>query len=320
MRASEAAKAAGVTRKALRYYEEAGLLTPSRLANGYREYSPTDVRLAAEIRSLTAIGLTPRETRPFLECLRGGHGSGDDCPESLAAYNQKIRALDRLIARLTHTRHQLAEQLRAAAGRPMSDDQEDSMPSPESMLPAADPLPDDLPAPADDGAADHLSGRQLPPLTFLATDGSQVRLDAACAGRWILFIYPLTGDPAADIPQGWNEIPGARGCSQEACSFRDNLAELRSCGVDQVIALSSDRAEYQQALVRRLHLPYPLLSDPDHYLSRILDLPTFEANGTTLYKRITLVMRGATIEHVFYPIFPPDTHAQQVVEWLRERS
>ncbi|GAA2587767.1 redoxin family protein [Actinomadura fulvescens] len=313
MRASEAARAAGVTRKALRYYEAAGLLTPSRLANGYREYSPTDVRLAAEIRSLTAIGLTPKETRPFLDCLRGGHDSGDDCPESLAAYNQKIRALDRLIARLAHTRQQLAQQLRAAAGRPMTDDQEDP------VLPPADPLPDNLPAPADDGAADHLPGRQLPPLTFVATDGSQIRLDAACAGRWILFVYPLTGDPAADIPQGWNEIPGARGCSQEACSFRDNLAELRECGIDRVIALSSDRAEYQQALVRRLHLPYPLLSDPDHYLSRTLDLPTFEANGTTLYKRITLVMRGATIEHAFYPIFPPDTHAQEVVKWLRER-
>nr|WP_042191335.1 MerR family transcriptional regulator [Kibdelosporangium sp. MJ126-NF4]CEL20008.1 Alkyl hydroperoxide reductase subunit C-like protein [Kibdelosporangium sp. MJ126-NF4]CTQ97232.1 Alkyl hydroperoxide reductase subunit C-like protein [Kibdelosporangium sp. MJ126-NF4] len=315
MKAGEAAKAAGVTRKALRYYESAGLLVPRRLANGYREYSPDDVRLAVEIRALMAIGLSPKETEPFLDCLRGGHTRGDECPESLAVYDRKIRATDRLIARLSHTRGQLVDQLRAAAGEPFAhhdNTQEDT------MLPPADPLPDNLPAPADDGAAGHLPGRTLPPLTFLATDGSQVRLDAVAAGRWILFVYPLTGDPAADIPQGWNEIPGARGCSQEACSFRDSLNDLRERGVDQVVALSSDRAEYQQALVRRLHLPYPLLSDPDHYLSRILDLPTFEANGSTLYKRITLVLRGATIEHVFYPIFPPDTHAQQVVQWLRE--
>lgn len=315
MRAGEAARAAGVTTKALRYYESTGLLVPARRANGYRDYSAADVRLATEIRNLMAIGLSPKETAPFLDCLRGGHRRSDDCPEALAVYDRKIRAIDRLIARLSSSRHQLTEQLRAAAGRPTPSHQRTQE---DDVLPRADPLPADLPAPTDDGAARHLPGRQVPPLTFLATDGSSIRLDAVSAGRWILFVYPLTGDPAADIPQGWNEIPGARGCSQEACGFRDSLGELQDNGIDQVIALSSDRAEYQQALVRRLHLPYPLLSDPDHYLGRTLDLPTFEANGATLYKRITLVVRGATIEHAFYPIFPPDTHAQEVVAWVRD--
>jgi peroxiredoxin len=185
------------------------------------------------------------------------------------------------------------------------------------MLPQPDALPDDLPVPTDDGAARHLPGRRLPGLALQATDGSQVRLDRVSGGRWVLYIYPSTGRPGADIPQGWNEIPGARGCSHEACSFRDNLAALKSQGVEQVVALSTDRAEYQQHLVRRLHLPYRMLSDPTRSLGKALDLPTFEANGMTLYKRLTMVVRGGTIEHVFYPIFPPNTHASEVLDWLR---
>lgn len=186
------------------------------------------------------------------------------------------------------------------------------------MLPQADPLPADLPAPVDDGAAAHLPGRALPALSFTGTDGRDTRLDAVSDGRWVLFLYPLTGDPAADIPEGWNEIPGARGCSQEACDFRDNLDALRAEGVDRVLALSSDRASYQRALVDRLHLPYPMLSDPELTLADELALPTFRAHGQRLYRRLTLVLRGATIEHVFYPVFPPDTHAQEVTRWFRE--
>jgi peroxiredoxin len=185
------------------------------------------------------------------------------------------------------------------------------------MLPQPDALPDDLPVPADDGAARHLPGRRLPGLALQATDGSQVRLGSVAAGRWVLFVYPSTGKPGADIPQGWNEIPGARGCSQEACSFRDNLAALKSEGVARVFALSTDPSEYQQDLVRRLHLPYPVLSDPMRSLGQALDLPNFEANGMTLYKRLTMIVRGAEIEHVFYPIFPPNTHASEVLDWLR---
>ncbi|MEU6012038.1 MerR family transcriptional regulator [Streptomyces sp. NPDC047453] len=321
MRSGEAAAAAGVTVKALRYYENCGLLSPRRAANGYRYYTAEDVRLAKEISSLASLGLTSKETQPFLACLRAGHDEGDHCAESLAAYQQKIDALDLLVARLTHSRDQLIRRRDAAARRgfPTTTAAPEPLKEPDEMLPQADSLPADLPAPVDDGAATHLPGRTLPALSFTGTDGSAIRLDAVSDGRWVLFLYPLTGDPAADIPEGWNEIPGARGCSQEACNFRDNLDALRAQGVDRVLALSSDRADYQQALVNRLHLPYPMLSDPGLTLADELKLPTFEANGQTLYRRLTLVLRGTTIEHVFYPVFPPDTHADEVAQWFRNQ-
>ena len=313
MRAGEAAGSAGVSVKALRYYEAGGLLRPARRANGYRDYTERDVRLACEIRALTSLGLTTQETRPFLDCLRAGREVGDDCPESLAAYQHKIDDLDLLIAQLAGVRHRLVDQMHTAARRGFHHQRTES----PDMLPAAAPLPPDLPAPQDDGAARHLPGRRLPPLALRATDGAAVALDDVSAGRWVLFVYPLTGDPAAALPRGWDQIPGARGCSQEACGFRDNLAALREDGAEQVLALSSDDSRYQQDLARRLHLPYPLLSDPELRLAGALDLPTFRADGWTLYKRLTLVVDGATIEHVFYPVFPPDTHAAQVLDWLR---
>jgi len=120
-----------------------------------------------------------------------------------------------------------------------------------------------------------------------------------------------------DMPPGWDQIPGARGCSQEACSFRDHLAALQAQGVQRVLALSTDRVEHQQDLVRRLHLPYPMLSDPGLSLGRALDLPAFQAHGMTLYKRLTLIVDGDRIEHAFYPIFPPGGHADEVLLWLR---
>jgi peroxiredoxin len=184
-------------------------------------------------------------------------------------------------------------------------------------LPEPDPLPQGLPRPIDDGAARHLPGRQLPALAFLATDGSWPRIDSLCDGRWLLFIYPLTGKPGEDVPPGWNEIPGARGCSQEACSFRDSFAALMDYGVERVFALSSDRAEYQQALVQRFKLPYLMLSDPELRLAHELRLPTFDGLGMTLYKRLTMIIRRDVIEHVFYPIFPPYTHGAEVLDWLR---
>src|SRR5690348_14987565 len=133
----------------------------------------------------------------------------------------------------------------------------------QEVLPKPDSLPEDLPQPIDDGAARHLPGRRLPALAFLATDGSWPRLNRLCDGRWLLFIYPLTGKPGENVPPGWNEIPGARGCSQEACGFRDSFGALMNYGVERIFALSSDRAEYQQALVRRFQLPYLMLSDPE---------------------------------------------------------
>lgn len=316
MLAGEAAAAAGATVKALRYYETVGLIEPARRENGYRDYSARDIQLAAEIRALMSLGLAPKETQPFLDCLRDGHEAGDDCPESLAAYQHQIERLNVIIARLTHSRDELTRQLRHAARRGFRfrDDEEET----SEMLPQPDPLPDDLPAPQDDGAARHLPGRTLPPLAFETTDGDRVQLDAVSTGRWVLYLYPLTGDPAADLPEGWNQIPGARGCSWEACGFRDNLAELQAHGAQRVLALSTDRAEYQQDLLRRLHLPYPMLSDPELSLARALDLPTFRADGMALYKRLSLIVDGDHIAHVFYPIFPPGSHADEVLDWLRE--
>jgi len=314
MRAGEAAESAGVSVKALRYYEESGLLQPARRSNGYRNYSETDVRLACEIRTLMSLGLTTQQTRPFLDCLRAGHGVGDDCPESLAAYQHKIDELDRLIARLTGTRYRLVDQMHTAARRGFHNFQRKET---RYMLPAPAPLPENLPAPQDDGAARHLPGQTLPGLTFPATDGNDIALDTVSTGRWVLFLYPLTGDPGVDMPRGWDQIPGARGCSQEACGFRDNLTALREHGAEHVLALSSDDARYQQDLVRRLHLPYPMLSDPQLRLATALDLPSFQVHSWTLYKRLTLIIDGITIEHAFYPIFPPDTHADEVLDWLR---
>ena len=152
---------------------------------------------------------------------------------------------------------------------------------------------------------------------FTQTDRSQVRLDAVSTGRWVLYRYPLTGEPGVDVPREWDEIPGARGRSQQACSFRDNLSALQDAGAQHVLALSTDAADYQQDLVRRLHLPYPMLSDPGLRLAQALDLPTFRDNGMTLYKRLTMVVTGDRIEHVLHPIFPPDAHAQEVLDWLR---
>lgn len=324
MRAGEAAAAAGVTVKALRYYEGLGLLRPLRGSNGYRVYRADDVRAASQIRALTALGLSTSETEPFLACLDAGHAAVDDCVESIAAYQRKLDQLDGVIARLSSVRAQLGERMQAAATRGFTS----TSSNPERtaiQLPQAEPLPTALPAPVDDGAARHLPGRSLPPLELPATDGSVVRLDRVARGRWLLFVYPLTGEPGVDVPRGWDEIPGARGCSQEACGFRDNLHELQEAGVEEVAALSSDRTRYQQELAARLHLPYRLLSDPDLRAADALELPTFSAHTTPrgrgapqrLYKRLTVVLDGPTIEHVFYPVFPPDRHAAEVLDWVR---
>ena len=189
-----------------------------------------------------------------------------------------------------------------------------------SELPQPDVLPAGLPAPLDDGRATHLEGLTLPPLVLQSTDGTPVQLDRLCAGRWVLFIYPTTGDPDAAMPQGWDEIPGARGCSQEACSFRDNLAALRTFGVTAVYALSSDALEFQSSLLERFHLSYPLVSDPRLELVRELKLPTFDSEGNNFYARLTMAINGSEIEHVFYPITNPATHADDVVEWYRRRA
>ena len=176
-------------------------------------------------------------------------------------------------------------------------------------------IPDDLPVPEDDGAADHLLGAAVPAVALTATTGDELRLDRL-RGRTVLFCYPRTGRPDEELLPGWDAIPGARGCTPEACGFRDAQAQFADLGV-RVVALSTQDSAYQREMVERLHLPFPVLSDERLELTRELALPTFETSGLTLLKRITLVIDDGKIRHVFYPIFPPDGHAAEVLDWLR---
>ena len=177
-------------------------------------------------------------------------------------------------------------------------------------------LPTDLPVPADDGAADHLPGTAMPHLELRSTGGRGVALDQLGSGRTVFYIYPMTGQPGVDLPEGWNEIPGARGCTPETCGFRDHHGELQAAGATAVYGLSSQSTEYQNELVERLALPFEVLSDPKLELADALELPTFAAGGQRLYKRMTLVVADGRIEHAFYPVVPPDQHAGQVLGWL----
>jgi peroxiredoxin len=178
-------------------------------------------------------------------------------------------------------------------------------------------LPPDLPVPRDDGAADHLPGRSMPPVRLTSTAGETVALDALGAGRSVLYVYPMTGRPGTALPQGWDAIPGARGCTPEACGFRDRHTDLAAAGAARVYGVSSQDTGYQREAAERLGLPYAILSDSGLRLAEALGLPTFEAGGMRLYKRLTLIVCDGVIEHVFYPVFPPDEHAAQVLDWLR---
>ena len=177
-------------------------------------------------------------------------------------------------------------------------------------------LPDDLPRPQDDGAARHLTGAKLPDLALPATDGTEVNL-ARLTGRTVVYIYPRTGRPGQPLPEGWDGIPGARGCTPQSCGFRDHFAELKRLGVAQLFGLSTQTIEHQREAVERLHLPFAILSDADLRLTRALRLPTFEVAGMTLIKRMTWVIDDGVITYVFYPVFPPDKSAEDVIAWLR---
>jgi peroxiredoxin len=178
-------------------------------------------------------------------------------------------------------------------------------------------LPDDLPAPTDDGAADHLPGAPMPPIALPATDGSDVRL-AEVPDRTVVYAYPRTGVPGEDhLVPDWDEIPGARGCTPETCGFRDHHAELLAADAGGVFGLSTQPSEYQREAAERLALPFAILSDAGLELTRALRLPTFEAAGETLIKRLTLLVTAGRVERVWYPVFPPDRHAGEVLAWLR---
>src|SRR5262244_4596811 len=177
-------------------------------------------------------------------------------------------------------------------------------------------IPADLPVPEDDGAARHLAGIRLPSLLLAATDGTEVDF-AKLAGRTVVYIYPRTGRPGVAPPEGWDAIPGARGCTLQSCSFRDHFAELKSLGVAHLFGLSTQRTDYQREAVSRLHLPFPILSDADLRFARALSLPTFEVADMTLLKRMVLIIDGGLIAKAFYPVFPPDESAAEVIDWLR---
>ena len=177
-------------------------------------------------------------------------------------------------------------------------------------------LPDDLPVPQDDGAARHLAGLKLPDIALTATDGAQVNL-SKLDGRTIVYVYPRTGRPGQALPTGWDAIPGARGCTPQSCGFRDHFAELKRLGVAALYGLSTQDSAYQREAVERLHLPFAILSDADLKLTRALDLPTFAVDGMTLIRRMAWVIDDCVIRHVFYPVFPPDRNAEEVVSWIQ---
>jgi peroxiredoxin len=178
------------------------------------------------------------------------------------------------------------------------------------------PLPPGLPKPLDDGAANHLKGMSVPRVFLPSTRGRMVDLSALSAPRTVLYSYPMTGVPGKRLPEGWDMIPGARGCTPQACSFRNNHQELSGLRTE-VYGLSTQTTEYQREMADRLHLPFEILSDADFKLCEALDLPTFEVDGARLVKRMTLIVRDGLIEHVFYPVFPPNESADQVIGWLK---
>ncbi|MDB5601668.1 MAG: bcp 1 [Xanthobacteraceae bacterium] len=215
-------------------------------------------------------------------------------------------------------------------------------------------LPADLPVPQDDGAAAHLTGARWPDLALTGTDGATVHV-SRLKGRTVIYAYPRTGVPGQALPDGWDAIPGARGCTPQSCAFRDHFGELRDLGVAQVYGLSTQDNAYQREVAERLHLPFAILSDADLALTRALNLPTFSVDGArsakvdsgfaserapnmsrdafssrepvstslenastmTLLKRLTLIVDHGTITQVFYPVFPPDQSARQVIDWLK---
>ena len=176
-------------------------------------------------------------------------------------------------------------------------------------------LPTDLPVPQDDGACNHLLGMPLPNVALLATDGSMVNL-SQLAGRLVIYCYPMTGQPNVPLPEGWDQIPGARGCTPQSCAFRDHYQELQALHAN-VFGLSVQSTEYQREMATRLHLPFQVLSDEQYQFQKALNLPTFVAAGMTLLKRVTLISHQGRIEAVHYPIFPSDSDPAWVLDYLR---
>ena len=179
-------------------------------------------------------------------------------------------------------------------------------------------LPAGLPEPADDGASDHLTGTRLPSIPLPSTGGGRVD-PSKLPGTTVVYCYPMTGRPDRGLPEGWDGIPGARGCTPQSCSFRDHHEELRELGA-RVFGLSTQGTEYQREAVQRLRLPFELLGDEGLAFANAVGLPTFEVEGTVLTKRLTMILEDGQVEKVFYPVFPPNENAERVVSWLSARA
>lgn len=179
-------------------------------------------------------------------------------------------------------------------------------------------LPTDLPIPVDDGACDHILRQFLPPIFLSSTQGRRVDL-SAIPGCIVIYCYPMTGQPNVPLPDGWDEIPGARGCTPQSCAFRDHHQELNKLGA-QVFGLSTQDTEYQMEATERLHLSFELLSDRDLSFAKTLKLPMFKIGEQQFIKRVTLIVRTGRIVKVFYPVFPPDRNADEVVGWLQNHA
>ncbi len=176
----------------------------------------------------------------------------------------------------------------------------------------------DIPAPQDDGGAAHLEGMAWPSLALPGTDGAQHDLSAV-PGRVVVYVYPMTSRPDVPSPDGWAQIPGAKGCTPQSCAFRDHAADLKARGVSAIFGLSVQNTDWQAEAAARMHLPFALLSDADLRLAGALQLPTMEVAGMTLLKRMALVLEDGVIVKVFYPVFPPDRNAADVMDWLDAR-
>jgi peroxiredoxin len=177
-------------------------------------------------------------------------------------------------------------------------------------------LPKDLPQPKDDGAADHLKGQRLPPVSLHATDDSIIKLGDVL-GTIVIYCYPMTGQPNVPLPEGWDQIPGARGCTPQSCAFRDHYREIRALDAE-VFGLSVQSTDYQKEMASRLHLPFLVLSDMNYEFQKALNLPTFETADMRLLKRITLLASDRVIKDVHYPVFPSDSDPDWVLDALRK--
>ncbi|GIF38835.1 MerR family transcriptional regulator [Actinoplanes xinjiangensis] len=291
MRVGELARRTGTTIRALRYYEETGLVVPRRLGNGYRDYDPIAERQVARIRELTALGLSVEETRPFVESLAD---DDDVCAAAVATFRSTVSSLQARIGELTAQREALDARIDTAARRLVTG------------------------APATGGRPADLVGGPLPELEFYGTDGRPIRLHALGPGRSVIFVYPLTGRPGVDLPRGLLEIHGARGTGRDNW-LRDHHAEILAAGAARVYGLSAQSTGYQRELAYRLRLPYPLIPDPKLTLAAAAGLPAHAGGGLTVYERLTLIVTDDVVEHVFHPIPDPVSHALDVMRWLTQR-